>query len=81
MSQSNLELVAEFSRGFRFPLASVHNRHMQLIAHGMRRAFEDIQRHAPKLVEGGDERQVTVLMHARLSQLIFEDAKLGEFVA
>ena len=72
--------VAELTRGVRLPLAPITDDHLEILAEGLRRAFDDIRVHAPAKVATGDEPEVTALMQARLNRLIQEDSLWGQLV-
>jgi len=72
--------VAELTRGVRLPLAPVADEHLQILAEGLRQAFDDIRVHAPDAVAKGEEPEVTALMQARLNRLIDEGSLWGQLV-
>ena len=53
---------------------------MEVLANGLRQAFEDVRLHAGATVVAGDEAEVTGLMQARLNRLIQEDSLWGQLV-
>ena len=63
--------VAELTRGLRLPLAAIADDHLEILAEGLRRAFDDVRVHAAAAT--GTEPEVNALMHARLNRLIDED--------
>ena len=65
--------IAELTRGVRLPLAPIADEHLEILAEGLGRAFDDIRAHAPATVAMGEEPEVTALMQARLIRLIYED--------
>ena len=72
--------VAELTHGVRLPLAPVADEHLQILAEGLRQAFDDIRVHAPDTVAKGEEPEVTALMQARLNRLIHEDSLWRQLV-
>ena len=72
--------VEELTRGVRLPLAAIANEHMEVLADGLRQAFEDVRLHAAATVAEGEEAEVTGLMQARLNRLIGEDGLWGQLV-
>ena len=72
--------VAELTRGVRLPLAPIADEHLEILAEGLRRAFDDIRAHAPTKVATGQEPEVTALMQARLNRLIQEDSLWRQLV-
>ena len=65
--------VAELTRGLRLPLAPIADDHLEILAEGLRKAFDDIRADAPDTVAAGEEPEVTALMEARLNRLIDEE--------
>ena len=53
---------------------------MEVVADGLRQAFEDVRLRAAATVLMGDEAEVTALMQARLNRLIREDRLWGQLV-
>ena len=72
--------VAELTRGVRLPLAPIADEHLEILAEGLRQAFDDIRVHAPATVASGEEPEVTALMQARLNRLIHEDSLWQQLV-
>ena len=72
--------VAELTHGVRLPLAPVGGEHLQILAEGLRRAFDDIRVRASNTVAKGEEPEVTALMQARLNRLIHKDPLWGQLV-
>ena len=66
--------VAELTLGVRLPLAPIADEHIEILAEGLRQAFDDIREHAPATVATGEEPEVTALMQARLNGLIHENS-------
>ena len=54
--------------------------HMEVVAGGLRQAFEDVRLRAAVTVAEGEEAEVTGLMQARLNRLIQEDRLWGQLV-
>jgi len=57
----------------RVPLAPIAGDHLEILAEGLRKAFNDIRADSPDTVAAGHEPEVTALMQARLNRLIDED--------
>ena len=55
--------VAELTRGVRLPLAPIADEHLEILAEGLRRAFDDIRAHAPTKVATGQEPEVTAFVN------------------
>ena len=72
--------VAELTRGVRLPLAPITDDHLEILAEGLRQAFDDVRKHAPTTVATGEEPEVTALMQARLNGLIREDSLWRQLV-
>lgn len=72
--------VEELTRGVRLPLTAIADEHMEVLANGLRHAFEDVRFRAGATVVAGDEAEVTGLMQARLNRLIQEDSLWGQLV-
>ena len=54
--------VEELTRGVRLPLPAIADDHMEVVADGLRQAFEDVRLRAAATVAAGDEAEVTGLM-------------------
>ena len=72
--------IAELTRGVRLPLAPIADEHLEVLAEGLRQAFDDIRVNAPATVATGEEPEVTSLMQARLIRLIHEDSLWQQLV-
>ena len=72
--------VGELTRGVRLPLAAITEDHLQVLADGLRQAFDDVRLREPATVGTGEEPEVTALMQARLNGLIHEDSLWGQLV-
>ena len=72
--------VGELTRGVRLPLAAITEDHLQVLADGLRQAFDDVRVHEPATVGTGEEPEVTALMQARLNGLIHEDSLWRQLV-
>ena len=72
--------IDELTRGVPLPLAAIADDHMEVVADGLRQAFEDVRLSAGATVATGDEAEVTGLMQARLNRLIQEDSLWGQLV-
>ena len=72
--------VAELTRGVRLPLAPIADDLLEILAEGVRRAFDDVRVHAPGTVARAGEPEVTALMQARLNSLINEGSLWGQLV-
>ena len=66
--------VAELTRAVRLPLAPIADDHREILAEGLRQAFDDVRMRAPNTVATGEEPEVTALMQARLNGMIQEDS-------
>ena len=66
--------VAELTRGLRLPVEAIAAEHLEILAEGLRQAFDEIRMRAPATVAMGKEPEVTALMEARLNRLIDEDS-------
>ena len=75
-----LDQVAELTRGVELPLRAMSEVHLEVVAEGLIRAFEDIQVEEPGTVACGSEAEVTALMESRLNRLIEQDCLLGQLV-
>ncbi len=53
---------------------------MEVVADGLRRAFEDLRLRAAATVAAGEEAEVTGLIQTRLNRLIQEDRLWGQLV-
>ena len=65
--------ISELTRGLELPLPEIQIEHLEIIAEGLLRAFNDIRASAPQTVTFGNEADVTALMEARLCSLIEQD--------
>jgi hypothetical protein len=72
--------ISELSRSLRLPLPEIQEDHLEIIAEGLLRAFNDIRAQWPIIVSSGTEAEVTALMEARLNALIEEDPFWGQLV-
>jgi hypothetical protein len=72
--------ISELTRGLELPLPEIQIDHLEIIAEGLLRAFNDIRASAPLTVASGNEAEVTALMEARLSSLIEQDPIWGQLV-
>lgn len=72
--------IAELTRGVRLPLAPIADDHLEILAEGLRKAFNDIRADSPDTVAAGEEPEVTALMQARLNKLIDEEPLWGQLV-
>ena len=72
--------IAELTRGVRLPLAPIAKDHLEILAEGLREAFDDIRTNEPATVASGEEPEVTALMQARLNRLIQEDSLWRQLV-
>ena len=78
--RSRRDQVEELTRGVRLPLAAIAEDHMEVVADGLRRAFEDLRLRAAATVAAGEEAEVTGLIQTRLNRLIQEDRLWGQLV-
>jgi hypothetical protein len=65
--------VAELTRGLQLPLPEVVGVHLEIIAEGLLRAFDEVRARRPGTVASGTEAEVTALIEARLNAMIEED--------
>ena len=65
--------IAELTRGLRLPLEPVSDDHLEILAEGLKLAFDDIRASSPDTVTMGKEPEVTALMAARLKRLAEEN--------
>ena len=72
--------VEELTRGLQLPLTEIANDHLQVIAEGLRRAFNDIRSQMPRIVTRGTEAEMTAHMETRLNRLLDQDPLLGQLV-
>jgi hypothetical protein len=72
--------IAELTRGHQLPLSKIEDIHLEIIAEGLSRAFNDIRSSATSTVTSGSEAEVTALMEARLNALIEQDPFWGQLV-
>ena len=72
--------VEELTRGLQLPLAAIADEHMDVVADGLRQAFEDVRLYAGATVATGEESEVTGLVQARLNRLVHEDSLWGQLV-
>ena len=72
--------VAELTRGVRLPLTPIAADHLEVLAEGLRQAFDDVRVDEPATVAVGEEPEVTALMQARLNRLIDENSLWGQLV-
>lgn len=75
-----VDQVAELTRGLRLPLEPISDDHLQILAEGLRQAFDHVRVHAPSKVCTGEEPEVTALMHARLNGMLHEDSLWRQLV-
>lgn len=78
--RSRPDQVAELTRGLRLPLPEVSTIHLQIIAEGLLRAFNEIRAHAPATVASGSEAEVTALMQSRLNRMSEQDPLWAQLV-
>src|SRR5579885_1560927 len=72
--------VEELTRGLQLPLTEIAKDHLQVIAEGLSRAFNDIRSQVPRAVTHGTEAEVTAHMETRLNRMIEQDPLLGQLV-
>ena len=65
--------IAELTRGVRLPLEPIADDHLEILAEGLKLAFDDIQESSSDTVNMGEEPEVTALMVARLKRFTGED--------
>ena len=79
-SRPRHDQVSELTRGVRLPLAPITNEHLQILAEGIRQAFDHVRVHARNVVCTGEEPEVTALIHARLNGMLHEDSLWRQLV-
>ena len=72
--------VAELTRGVRLPLPAVAEVHLEVLAEGLRQAFDELGVDQPVTMASGDENEVTALMETRLNMLIEKESFWGQLV-
>ena len=72
--------IEELTRGLNLPLDPIDSDHLQIIAEGLTRAFDEIQQEWPVVVSTGSEAEVTALLVARLNSMIHQDVFWGQLV-
>lgn len=72
--------IAELTRGVRLPLPAISGVHMEVLAEGLHRAFDELRVVQPLTLGSGDENEVSALMEARLNLLIEKGALWGQLV-
>lgn len=65
--------VAELTRGLELPLPELSSIHLNVIAEGLVRAFNEISSSKPATVASGSEAEVTALIEARLNAMAEHD--------
>ncbi len=75
-----VDQIGELTRGLSLPLDPIDGDHLQVIAEGLSRAFQEIQQAWPAIVATGSEAEVTALLVARLNSLIDHDIFWGQLV-
>ena len=72
--------VAELTKGVRLPLPAIASVHLEILAEGLRQAFDELCVDQPATVASGHENEVTALMEARLNVLIETERLWGQLV-
>lgn len=72
--------IAELTRGLELPLPEVSELHLEIIADGLFRAFNDIRATSLATVTSGTEAEITALLEARLNRMVEEDALWRQLV-
>ena len=75
-----LDQVAELTRDIRLPSPAVTDIHLQILAEGLREAFDDLREREPATMTSGDEPEVTAMLQARLNGLIKENSLWSQLV-
>ena len=76
-----LDPVAELTRrNRRLPLPAIKDTHLQVLAEGLREAFDDLCERRPVAMATGNEPEVTTLLQTRLNALCEEDSLWGRLV-
>ena len=78
--EPRLDQIAELTRGTRLPMPAIADVHLQILAEGLREAFDDLHARVPTTMASGDEPEVTALLQARLNRLIDENLLWGQLV-
>ena len=65
--------IAELTRGVELPLAPIASDHLEMLAEGLCKAYNDIRTNSPNTLIVGEEPEVTALMQSRLNRLIDEE--------
>ena len=64
--------VEALTSGLRLPLEPIPEEHLEVIAEGLRQAFDEARAHAPETVHTGTEPEVTALVEAQLNGAMAE---------
>jgi hypothetical protein len=72
--------IAELTRGLQLPLPAIDPEHLEIIAEGLLRAFNEVRVQAPTTIASGSEAEVTALLEARLNAFIDRDPLWGQLV-
>lgn len=75
-----LDQVAELTRGIRLPRPAVADIHLQILAEGLREAFDDLCEREPAKMASGAEPEVTALLQARLNRPANEESLWSQLV-
>ncbi len=67
------EQIEALTLGLRLPIAPVAEEHMEVIAEGLRQAFDEARQRAPRTVNTGHEPEVTALLQAQLNGAMAEN--------
>ena len=65
--------VAELTHGVRLPLVPIADDHLEILAEGLRQAFDDLRTRESATMTTGKEPELTALMQARLNSLVDVD--------
>ena len=75
-----LDQVAELTRDIRLPRPAVADIHLQILAEGLREAFDDLCEREPAKMVSGAEPEVTALLQARLNRPAKEESLWSQLV-
>ena len=72
--------ISLLTLGLELPLPAIEADHLEIIADGLLRAFNDVRTLFPAVVASGGETEVTALMESQLNILIQQDLSWGNLV-
>lgn len=74
------DYIATLTSGVRLPLAAINDLHMQIIVQSIKRAWTKLVAEFPQCLANGEEVDITVLLEARLVDLLGDDRLLSQLV-